>query len=330
MTRYDESDARIRPGRNKARPRTKDRPAHAGAIDGMVVAVDRGRFTVVVAEGTADERFVFAIKARELGRKGVVVGDRVGLVGDVSGAADTLARLVVLKARTSLLRRTADDTDPTERAIVANADQVVIVQALADPPPRIRFIDRAMVAALDERIDPVLVLTKSDLGDDSEIRANYESLGIPIFTLSPGDEIAPLLAQLRGKVSVLIGHSGVGKSTLVNRLVPAAERLTGDVNDVTGRGRHTSTSAIALELPVGGWIVDTPGVRSFGLGHIDRSHLIDFFPELIPGEDLCPRGCSHREVECGLDAFVTAAGIPHSRLDSLRRLLDSLDTDDER
>ena len=294
----------------------------------MVVAVDRGRFTVVVDEGLPAERFVFAVKARELGRKGVLVGDRVGLVGDVSGAPDTLARLVVLKERKSILRRTADDTDPTERAIVANADQVVIVQALADPPPRIRFIDRAMVAALFEHIEPVLVLTKSDLADDSEVRANYDSLGVPILTTSPDGDIAPLLERLQGKVSVLIGHSGVGKSTLVNRLVPDAARLTGDVNDVTGRGRHTSTSAIALELPGGGWIVDTPGVRSFGLAHVDRAQLIDFFPELVPGVELCPRSCSHNEEECGLDAWIEQEQIPHSRLDSLRRLLASLDTDD--
>ena len=328
MTRYDESDARIRPGRHKARPRTKDRPAHASAIDGMVVAVDRGRFTVVVDEGLATERFVFAVKARELGRKGVLVGDRVGLVGDVSGAPDTLARLVLLKERKSILRRTADDTDPTERAIVANADQVVIVQALADPPPRIRFIDRAMVAALYEGIEPILVLTKSDLADDAEIRANYESLGVPIHTTSPDGDIAPLLQRLQGKVSVMIGHSGVGKSTLVNRLVPDAERLTGDVNDVTGRGRHTSTSAIALELPGGGWIVDTPGVRSFGLAHVDRSRLIDFFPELVPGVESCPRSCSHNEEECGLDSWIEQEGIAASRLDSLRRLLTSLEVGD--
>jgi ribosome biogenesis GTPase len=126
-------------------------------------------------------------------------------------------------------------------------------------------------------------------------------------------------------VSVLLGHSGVGKSTLVNALVPGADRATGVVNDVTGRGRHTSTSAVALALPGGdGWVVDTPGIRSFGLAHVDPSRIITHFPDLEPGTSECPRGCTHDEPECALDAWVDAgrAGpAGRARLDSLRRLL---------
>ncbi|MEY4323391.1 MAG: ribosome small subunit-dependent GTPase, partial [Actinomycetota bacterium] len=265
---YDEDDVRVRASRNKSRPRTKDRPQHNSSESGLVTAVDRGRFTVVVDEGLKSERFVYAVKARELGRKGVLVGDRVNLVGDVTGTVDTLARIVSLQPRTSLLRRTADDSDTSERAIVANAEQVVIVQALADPEPRIRFIDRCVVAALDEGITPIVVLTKSDLASDEVVRKNYQDFDVQIFTVNRDSDLSDLQDALEDKISVVIGHSGVGKSTLVNALVPDAGRSTGDVNDVTGRGRHTSTSAVAIALPNGGWIVDTPGVRSFGLAHI--------------------------------------------------------------
>lgn len=328
MSRYDESDARIRPRANKSRPRTKDRPTHANATPALVITVDRGRFTVVVDTGQPNERRVFAIKARDLGRKGVVVGDRVGLVGDISGAEGTLARIISIEERTSLLRRTADDTDAAERVVVANAEQMLIVQALADPPPRLRFIDRCLVAALAAGIEPIVILTKADLGNDSEIRDVLAGLEVPVITVSPDSDLTELQERLKGRVSALIGHSGVGKSTLVNRLVPDAARQTGDVNDVTGRGRHTSTSAVALELPNGGWIVDTPGVRSFGLAHVKRDDLLEFFPDLAAGEELCPRACSHLEAECGLDEWAQQQNLNPHRLASLRRLLASLTTDE--
>ena len=121
----------------------------------------------------------------------------------------------------------------------------------------------------------------------------------------------------------IVGRPNAGKSTLVNALVPGAERATGHVNAVTGRGRHTSTSALALRLPQGGWIVDTPGVRSFGLAHVTPDAVISAFEDLAPGLEQCPRGCTHDEDECALDAFV--ADDPHlsARLDSLRRLIRS-------
>ena len=128
--RLDEDDVRVRPGKGKTRARSKIRPVHSDVVEAMVTTVDRGRFTT--APMSTPTTTVFAVKARELGRKGVVVGDVVDLVGDTSGQADALARIVNRRARRTVLRRSADDNDPDERVVVANADQLGIVVAAAD------------------------------------------------------------------------------------------------------------------------------------------------------------------------------------------------------
>ena len=241
---YDESDVRVRPGRG-SRPRTKTRPDHADAEEGMVVTVDRGRWGCVL--GGDPDRLVTAMRARELGRTPIVVGDDVGVVGDLSGRTDTLARIVRRGDRRTVLRRTADDTDPTERVVVANADQLLIVVALADPPPRTGFVERALIAAYAGGLTPILCLTKADLAPPEPFAAQFADLDLTIATAGrddPLDAVAPLLV---GKVTVLLGHSGVGKSTLVNRLVPDADRAIGEVSGV-GKGRHTSTQSVALPL----------------------------------------------------------------------------------
>jgi ribosome biogenesis GTPase len=318
--RYDENDHEHyeRPRRH-TRPRTKERPTYADAVDGFVTTVDRGRYTLNV-----DGSVVTAMKARPLGRKGVVVGDRVRVVGDVSGVDGSLARIVEVHERTTVLRRTADDDDPVERVVVANADQLVVVTALADPEPRPRLIDRALVAAFDAHMKPLLCLTKPDLADPETLLVTYRPLGVPWVVARRGGDLTELRDRLRGRTSVLIGHSGVGKSTLVNALVPDAQREIGHVNVVTGRGRHTSTSALMLALPdLDGWIVDTPGIRSFGLAHVRPEDLIEAFPDLDEMTEDCPRGCTHGadEPECGLDEAVARGEADPARVESFRRLL---------
>ncbi|TXS56829.1 ribosome small subunit-dependent GTPase A [Streptomyces sp. t39] len=328
MRRYgkntDEDDIRSRPNRKGNRPRTSIRPKHEDATEGMVLTVDRGRLTCLVGD-----RVITAMKARELGRKAAVVGDRVGIVGDLSGDKDTLARIVRIRERASVLRRTADDDDPFERVVVANADQLAIVTALADPEPRPRLIDRCLVAAFDGGLEPLLVLTKSDLASPDELLEMYGALGVPYVVTTREEFVDGLAAErvrehLVGRTTAFVGHSGVGKTTLVNALVPKERRrITGHVNAVTGRGRHTTTSALALPLAAedGGWVIDTPGVRSFGLHHVDPSRVINAFPDLVPGTEGCPRACSHDEQDCALDAWVAEGHADPARLYSLRRLL---------
>lgn len=288
----------------------------------MVVTVDRGRWGCVL--GGDPHRPVTAMRARELGRTPIVVGDQVDVVGDLSGRPDTLARIVRRGERRTVLRRTADDTDPTERVVVANADQLLIVIALADPPPRTGLVERALIAAYAGGLRPILCLTKTDLAPPEPFAEQFADLDLTVITAGRTDDLDAVERLLTGQVTVLLGHSGVGKSTLVNRLVPQADRATGEVSGV-GKGKHTSTQSVALPLPGGGWVIDTPGIRSFGLAHIEPDDVLRAFSDLADAIDDCPRGCGHMgppaDPECALDALT---GAPARRVAAARRLLAAL------
>ena len=318
---YDESDVRIRSGRG-SRPRTKTRPEHADAEQAMVVTVDRGRWGCVLAGDPT--RPVTAMRARELGRTPIVVGDQVDVVGDLSGRPDSLARIVRRTDRRTVLRRTADDTDPTERVVVANADQMMVVVALADPPPRTGLVDRSLIAAYTGGLRPILCLTKTDLAPAAAVAEQFVDLDLTVVTAGRDEPLQPVTDLLNGHVTVLLGHSGVGKSTLVNRLVPQAHRPIGTVSGV-GKGRHTSTQSLALPLAGGGWVIDTPGIRSFGLAHIRADDVVTAFSDLAEAVADCPRGCGHlgppADPECALDEL---SGAPAQRVAAARRLLGVL------
>lgn len=332
-----EEDYRPRPSRRGSRPRTKRRPDYADASPGVVVSVDRGRFRVVpgtdLATASAGASLITCVRASHLRKRSIVPGDRVAMTGDTSGDDGTLARIVTVAERTTVLRRSSDDTDPTERVVVANADTLVVVTATADPEPSWGFLDRTAVAAFDAGIRPLIAVTKTDLRSAAQVRDRFADVDVLIVECGFDEDGVPridaLLPHLIDRQSVLLGHSGVGKSTLINRLVPGADRATGEVSGATGTGRHTSSSTWALPLAQGGWVMDTPGVRSFGLAHVDPDSVVASFAELAPATAQCPRGCTHAAdaVGCALDAWVAdghagASGV--RRLDSLRRLLGNL------
>lgn len=361
---YADHQVRERPNPKANRPRTKRRPEHQDSVTAMVIGVDRGRYTVLVAKETlqhrADptttennnvDRIITATRARELRNTSIVTGDRVEVVGDISGDEGSLARIVRVNTRTTLLRRSADDSDRVERVIVANADQMLIVVAAANPEPRVRLVDRYLVAAYDAGLYPMICITKTDLTNPEPFLQHFEALDVPVFSSAEGHvPVDELRSALSDHETVFVGHSGVGKSTLINALVPNALRATGDVNVVTGRGRHTSSSTVALALcmdqhaSVGdqnvdssprqtlscvdriGWVIDTPGVRSFGLGHVTNESILRGFTDLAEIIVSCPRGCTHtaESPDCALDAAIASGRLDSSvaaRIESLRRLL---------
>jgi ribosome biogenesis GTPase / thiamine phosphate phosphatase len=287
-----------------------------------VVAVDRGRITVVHEDEVLPARFAGGMRGTK-----VSVGDRVRVVPPRHDS--DVARITELLERDSWLVRTGDDGQDDERVVVANADQIVVVVTADHLDAGTRFADRVLVAASVGRLDPVLCINKVDLvGDLAEveaIRARYEAIGVPVRVTSAetGEGVDDVRLLLAGTWTAFTGHSGVGKSSLFNHLVPDAEQVVAEI----GRfgGRHTTVAAIAVPVPgLEAWLVDTPGVRSFGLGTLDADHLADHLPELARlACDL--DDCLHDgEPGCALPAALAAGEVHPTRLETYRRLLAAL------
>jgi ribosome biogenesis GTPase / thiamine phosphate phosphatase len=283
-----------------------------------VVGVDRGRVTVVWEGELVEARYAGTMRGEK-----AAVGDRVRIrPADHDGGE---ARIVEVLPRDTVLTRTADDTDDQERVVVANADQIVVVVAADHLDVGSRFLDRVLVAASLGRVDPVLCINKRDLVDDggevAEVSARYEAIGVPVRVTSAatGEGVAALGELLVGMWTAFTGHSGVGKSSLFNRLIPGASQQIGEL----GRygGRHTTVAAWALEAPaLDAWLVDTPGVRSFGLGALTPEELPQHFPELA-GLPCRMDDCAHvGEPGCAIEQAVIDPG----RLAAFERLRASL------
>lgn len=320
----DEDDVRVRPNPKGSRPRTKIRPSFENAKRGMVLEVHLARYRVLTEDGVE----VLATLAKELRSDGCVTCDQVLLDGDVSGKTGTLARIVQIEPRTSELTRVAEDG--SEQRIVANADQIVIVMAAANPEPRARLVDRFLVASYLQNLSPVLVMTKCDLADPADFVENFSGTNLQIIQTSKQSPNLGVLKELiAGKKSVFVGHSGVGKSTLINLLAPETGRATGEVNEATGKGKHTSSSAVAIPVD-GGWIIDTPGVRTFGISGATTEQILASYSDLSEVAKDCPRDCSHLagSPDCELDAAVASAKLKAERLASFRRLVDSISSVD--
>lgn len=290
---------------------------------GRVIAVDRGRVTTLFDDEVLEASYAGSMRGTK-----VVVGDRVR-VRAPRHDRDT-PRITELLDRETILVRTSDDAVREERVVVANADQVVVVIAADYLDGGVRFLDRVLVAAEHGGLDALVCINKVDLAADRQVIADvtdrYEGIGYEVLPTSAttGEGVDELNWRLEGCWTVMTGHSGVGKSSLYNLLVPHAEQEVAE----TGRrgGRHTTVAARAERVPVhdDAWLVDTPGVRSFGLGYIGEIELPSRFPELR-GLGCALDDCVH-DGEPGCD--LASADIHPERLDAYRRFLSAIRGDD--
>jgi ribosome biogenesis GTPase len=271
-----------------------------------------------------DEGDGVATLAGRLRRSRPVVGDVVGLRETPDGSL----RIEEIEERRGTLTRAAFRGRP--QVVAANVDLLVIVAATADPPLRANLIDRYLVAAWRGGIDAALALTKIDLPHDTvevaRVTSLLRGLGHAVIEISipRGEgiqEVRELIGQQR---AVLAGHSGVGKTTLSNAITGRADP-TGAVNEIIGRGRQTTTVARLIDLPGGGELIDTAGVRSFGIADVTPEELQEAFPEIAAVSGSCRwRPCLHHEGQNGC-AVPGAPGIGPERLASYRRILEELE-----
>lgn len=259
----------------------------------------------------------------------LVVGDRVLFRPPRSG--DTGVVTAIAPRRTELRR---PDPYGNLKPVAANVDQLLIVYAPL-PTPSSALLDRYLVAAELSGIRPVLVLNKADLVDDvlrpalDELADIYRALGYRVLEASSvtATGLDALAAELAGRTSVFVGQSGVGKSSLVNRLLPDAGLEVGDVSATSGLGQHTTVAARLLHLPEGGDVIDSPGIREFGLWHISEEELLRGYVELAALAGECRfRNCSHRhEPGCALRAAADAGRISAERLRNFFAIAETLD-----
>lgn len=257
----------------------------------------------------------------------VAVGDQVRFVDEHDGRGLILEVL----PRRSRLSRLAAGAKPLEQVMVANLDQVVAVMAAAQPEPKWNLLDRYLVSAESLGLNALIVIAKLDLlGDSRELLAevaNYRRLGYPVLLTSAvdGTGLEKLKSLLQGRISVLVGKSGVGKSSLLNALQPGLGLRVNAVSQVTGKGRHTTTHLEMFPLEFGGWIVDTPGMREFGPWEVDGEGLALNFPEMRSLVGTCKFGldCRHEhEPGCAVIKAVANGRVSERRYQSYLKLLE--------
>ena len=288
---------------------------------GLVLAREGGQFRVSTERGEVVA--VIRGKARRDRHDRIVVGDRVGLEeGDegIVGITGVEPRRNLLERRTPLGRG--------NRPVAANLDRVFVVTAAADPATVPQLMDRLCAIAEATEIPVAVVVNKADLGPADAIADRYRKAGYEAFLVSArtGLGLDRLFAELKGKESLLTGASGVGKSTILNRLQPGLALRTAAVSEKNRRGKNTTVAAVLVPLPGGGWLVDTPGFSEVGLWGIAPRELAQCFPEMREPLERCKfADCTHRgEPGCAVRAAVDAGAIARDRYESYLALFDEL------
>jgi ribosome biogenesis GTPase len=270
------------------------------------------------------------LKSETRGARSTVlaVGDRV----EVERAPGGPWRVLRVAPRTTHLERSAGGHGSHARTqvIAANADQALIVASLADPPFRPGLVDRWSLLAHRGGLVPLLALNKADLGTEEEAARAVAEACIPLEAIrvsaATGYGIDALRAHLAGRITVLVGHSGVGKSSILRRLLPDADAATGALSEKSGKGRHTTSSSRLYALPEGGYLIDTPGVRSVVLGETHASEVASVFREIAEAPPCRFRECTHRmEPGCSVLDGVRRGAVPEIVYRRYRKLLEEAD-----
>ena len=266
----------------------------------------------------------------------VVVGDKVVLHTDTTHNQTVITE--ILKRKNYIIRR-ATNHSKESHILAANIDNFYIIATLAEPNTSLMFIDRMLITAEAYRIDAKIVFNKIDLYEDEELLerfaeyiTTYESIGYQCFRTSASKNIGidDIKNDMAGKVSLFAGHSGTGKSSLINRIDPSLNLKIGDISEAHKQGKHTTTFATMHETVNNSYIIDTPGIRSFGLIDIDRDELYHFFPEIFKSSEHCQfYNCTHiHEPGCNVIQDVEEGIIPESRYFNYVTIF--LDDDDEK
>lgn len=294
--------------------------------EGVVLRASGGLYDVETADGVREAVLRGRLKLEERVGDRVVVGDRVQIEAPAQpGAPWTIEEV---EDRKSALVRRAPGKAPRPKVIVANVDRVVIVFAVARPEPHLRMLDRFLVLCESSALEPLIVINKVDLldppGEDERFMI-YREIGYHVLhtSASTGAGIPELREALCQGISTLTGPSGVGKSSLLNRVQPGLELNVGAVSEALRKGRHTTVTAELIHLDCGGYVADTPGLRELGLWEIDRDELDLYFPEFEEYLGRCKYGnsCTHtHEPGCAVAQAVEAGDVSPARYESYRRL----------
>lgn len=263
----------------------------------------------------------------------IAVGDKV--LFDIEDEAANTVIITKVSDRHNYIARVSPHNRNQKHIVAANLDTALVIATIASPRTSLGFIDRFLITAEAYHIPAMVVINKTDLLDEEDAyqlaawRGQYEQAGYKVHAVSALNPatITALQQQLKDRTTLFSGHSGVGKSTLINQLIPSLELRTMEVSDWSGKGQHTTTFAEMFELPGGGRIIDTPGVKEFGLIDMEKEELSHYFPEMRAIMSQCRfNNCLHvNEPDCAVKDAVNEGGITQGRYISYLSILDSIE-----